>query len=78
LTAGWLPIDRSAFHAARDHRWQRAAESSLTLRAKVTMRDAPLFDPPEHFDPSAIRLFDISGIGAADLIYLGRGAPNLP
>ena len=42
------------------------------------MRDAPLFDPPEHFDPSAIRLFDISGIGAADLIYLGRGAPNLP
>jgi hypothetical protein len=41
--------------------------------AKVTMRDAPLFDPPGHFDPSAIRLFDISGTGAADLIYLGRG-----
>lgn len=41
--------------------------------AKVTMRDAPLFDAPEHFDPSAIRLFDVSGTGAADLIYLGQG-----
>ena len=31
--------------------------------AKVTMRDAPLFDSPERFDPSAVRLFDISGTG---------------
>lgn len=41
--------------------------------AKVTMRAAPLFDAPDHFDPSAIRLFDVSGTGAADLVYLGRG-----
>lgn len=41
--------------------------------AKVTMRNAPLFDAPDHFDPSAIRLFDVSGTGAADLIYLGQG-----
>jgi RHS repeat-associated protein len=41
--------------------------------AKVTMRGAPLFDAPDHFDPSAIRLFDVSGTGAADLVYLGCG-----
>lgn len=41
--------------------------------AKVTMRNAPLFDRPEHFDPMMIQFGDISGTGAADLIYLGRG-----
>src|SRR4028119_1814169 len=41
--------------------------------AKVAMRDVPFFDHPEHFDPSAVQLADVSGTGAADLIYLGRG-----
>jgi RHS repeat-associated protein len=41
--------------------------------AKVTMANAPVFDRPEHFDPTAIRFADISGTGAADLIYLGGG-----
>jgi RHS repeat-associated protein len=41
--------------------------------AKVTMRNAPQFDSPEQFDPKLIQLGDISGTGAADLIYLGRG-----
>lgn len=41
--------------------------------AKVTMANSPLLDQPESFDPRAIQLVDISGTGAADLIYLGRG-----
>ncbi|MGA9768041.1 MAG: SpvB/TcaC N-terminal domain-containing protein [Blastocatellia bacterium] len=41
--------------------------------AKVSMRNAPCFDHPEHFDPRAIQLADISGTGAADLLYLGQG-----
>ena len=41
--------------------------------AKVTMRDAPLLDYDGHFDPAAVRLFDVSGTGAADLVYLGMG-----
>jgi len=41
--------------------------------AKICMRDAPLFDRPECFDPSRVRLFDVSGTGAADLLYLGAG-----
>jgi RHS repeat-associated protein len=41
--------------------------------AKVTMRNAPQFDAPEQFDPALIQFGDISGTGAADLIYLGRG-----
>jgi hypothetical protein len=43
---------------------------------KVTMVDAPYFDSPEHFDPTMIQLGEISGTGAADLIYLGRGGFN--
>jgi RHS repeat-associated protein len=41
--------------------------------AKVSMRGAPYFDSADHFDPSRIQFADISGTGAADLIYLGRG-----
>lgn len=41
--------------------------------AKVTMRNAPLFDRPEHFNPALIQFGDISGTGAADVIYLGTG-----
>jgi len=40
--------------------------------AKVTMRNAPLLDHPDRFDASYVQLADISGTGAADLVYLGR------
>lgn len=41
--------------------------------ARVSMRNAPQFDTPEQFDPARVQFGDISGTGAADLIYLGRG-----
>ncbi len=41
--------------------------------AKVSMRDAPHFDLPDGFDPTRVQFADVSGTGAADLIYLGRG-----
>ena len=41
--------------------------------AKVSMRDAPHFDLPDRFDPTRVQFADISGTGAADLVYLGRG-----
>jgi len=40
--------------------------------AKVTMSGAPLFAPPDQFDPRLIQLADISGTGATDLVYLGQ------
>ncbi len=40
--------------------------------AKVTMADAPVFDSPDLFDPSRLRLGDIDGSGTTDLLYLGR------
>nr|WP_282569186.1 SpvB/TcaC N-terminal domain-containing protein [Aliiroseovarius sp. S1339] len=43
----------------------------------VQMRDAPLFDRPDQFDPARIRLGDIDGSGLADLLYLGRDGPSL-
>jgi RHS repeat-associated protein len=42
--------------------------------AKITMDDAPVFDHPDAFDPSRIRLADIDGSGTADLVYLGAEA----
>ncbi|SMX36815.1 SpvB/TcaC N-terminal domain-containing protein [Maliponia aquimaris] len=39
--------------------------------AKVAMSDAPVFDHPDRFDPSRLRLADITGTGPSDLIYLG-------
>ncbi len=41
--------------------------------AKVTMSNAPWFDAPEQFDPRRIRLADIDGTGASDILYLGAG-----
>jgi RHS repeat-associated protein len=38
---------------------------------KVSMDSAPWFDHPDQFDPQRIRLVDIDGSGAVDLIYLG-------
>ena len=40
--------------------------------AKVNMDNAPVFDYPEQFNPKYLQLADISGTGAADIIYLGR------
>ncbi len=39
--------------------------------AKVTMANAPRFDRPDAFDPARIRLADIDGSGATDIVYLG-------
>lgn len=39
--------------------------------AKVAMSAAPVFDHPDRFDPTKLRLSDITGTGAADLIYAG-------
>ncbi|MCP4285084.1 MAG: hypothetical protein GY792_11615, partial [Gammaproteobacteria bacterium] len=38
--------------------------------AKVTMDNSPYFDAPDHFDQRHIRLADIDGSGATDIIYL--------
>ncbi len=40
--------------------------------AKVTFDDSPLFDRPEDFNSSFVRLADIDGSGTTDIIYLGR------
>ncbi|HEX2086309.1 MAG TPA: toxin TcdB middle/N-terminal domain-containing protein, partial [Solirubrobacteraceae bacterium] len=38
----------------------------------VTMDRAPLLDAPDGFDGRRVRLADVDGSGAADLLYLGR------
>jgi RHS repeat-associated protein len=45
--------------------------------AKVTMGKAPYFDHPELFEQRRIRLADIDGSGATDIIYLGRDTVSL-
>jgi hypothetical protein len=44
---------------------------------KVTMDNAPWFDHPDRFDHQRIRLNDIDGSGANDIIYLGRDGVHL-
>jgi RHS repeat-associated protein len=39
---------------------------------KVTMANAPVFQTPELYNPLYLSLADISGTGAADLIYVGK------
>ncbi|WP_317851486.1 SpvB/TcaC N-terminal domain-containing protein [Neobacillus bataviensis] len=39
---------------------------------KVWMDHAPVFDHPDAFNPSYLRLSDIDGSGTTDLIYLGK------
>ncbi len=39
---------------------------------KVGMDQAPVFDLPEAFNPSYLRLADIDGSGTTDIIYLGK------
>lgn len=45
--------------------------------AKVAMRNAPLFDNPDQFDQSRIRLADIDGSGLTDILYLGRNSVSI-
>lgn len=45
--------------------------------AKVTMDNAPLFDHPDMFDHSRLRLVDSDGSGTADIIYLHRNGARL-
>jgi len=40
--------------------------------AKVAMDISPIFDHPESFNASYIRLADIDGSGTTDIIYLGK------
>ncbi|MDQ1350279.1 MAG: hypothetical protein QG657_580, partial [Acidobacteriota bacterium] len=40
--------------------------------AKVGMDHAPVFDHPGSFNPAYLRLADIDGSGATDIIYLGK------
>ena len=40
--------------------------------AKVAVDNAPVFDFPDAFNPSYIRLADIDGSGTPDIIYLGK------
>lgn len=40
--------------------------------AKVSMVDAPVFQTPDLYSPLYLSLADISGTGAADLIYVGK------
>jgi RHS repeat-associated protein len=45
--------------------------------AKVTMDDAPWFDNPDQFDQRRVRVADIDGSGANDIVYLGRDGVRL-
>jgi len=40
--------------------------------AKVTMSNSPRFDHPDTFNPQYIYISDISGTGAADILYLAQ------
>jgi RHS repeat-associated protein len=39
--------------------------------AKITMDGSPVFDYADRFDPRRIRLADVDGSGATDIVYLG-------
>lgn len=39
---------------------------------KVAIDNAPVFDHPDNFNPSYLRLADIDGSGTSDIIYLGK------
>ena len=44
---------------------------------KVTMDRAPWFDAPDQFSQERIRLADVDGSGATDIVYLGRAGITL-
>src|SRR5205814_3517800 len=39
--------------------------------AKISMDNAPVFDHPDQFDASLVKLADVDGSGTTDIIYLG-------
>ena len=39
---------------------------------KISMANAPVFDYPDAFNPSYLRLADIDGSGTSDIVYLGK------
>jgi hypothetical protein len=43
---------------------------------KITMQSAPLFDTPDRFYLRRVRLGDIHGTGATDIVYLSRQGAN--
>lgn len=45
--------------------------------AKITMDHAPIFDNPDQFEQTRIRLADIDGTGTTDIIYLHREGVRL-
>jgi len=45
--------------------------------ARVVMDNAPWFDHPDQFNQQHVRLADIDGSGATDIIYLGRDGVRL-
>jgi len=45
--------------------------------AKVTMDNAPWLDQSDQFDPARLRLADIDGGGASDILYIGRDGVRL-
>jgi hypothetical protein len=44
---------------------------------KVTMDNAPVFDAPDLFEPRRVRLADIDGSGAVDIVYLAGDGVRL-
>jgi RHS repeat-associated protein len=40
--------------------------------SRIVIDNAPLFDHPDSFDPSFLRLADLDGSGTTDIIYLGK------
>jgi RHS repeat-associated protein len=44
--------------------------------AKVNMDNAPIFDSQDMFNPAYLHLFDVSGTGATDILYLGKNECN--
>src|SRR5262249_30693715 len=45
--------------------------------SRISMSAAPLFDNPDQFDPTRLRLADIDGSGTTDIIYLHRDGVRL-
>jgi RHS repeat-associated protein len=44
---------------------------------KITVADSPVFDLPDQFQPTRLRLADVDGTGPTDLIYLGADGTKI-
>ena len=44
---------------------------------KIVMAYAPIYDHPDTFNPKYIRLADIDGTGASDIVYLSNGKASV-